>query len=96
MKQLDKETESKLNLLLTPLVIVAIVFACDLLLSLNMNAEDWGVPVMLGCAVFPVVGFSIAYIRQKCWGLLVFSVVLLLLMLLNMSNYFVDLLYPLL
>lgn len=91
MKQLDKDIEWKLNWLIAPLVIVALVFAADLLFDLRLGTLEWIKPALLGCALIPFVGFSIAYIRYKCWGLLSVTIALFVVMLLNMGNFFVDL-----
>lgn len=92
MKQLDKDLEWKLNWLIVPLVIVALVFAADILFGLGLDSVDWVKPAMLGCLLIPFTGFSIAYVRHKCWGLLAVTIALAAFMLLNMSNFFVDLL----
>ncbi len=39
-------------------------------------------------------GYSIAAIRQKCWGELAIGLVIFIVLLLNMSNIFVDMLHP--
>lgn len=92
MRQLDPDTDRKLHWLLTPFIIVVLVFVTDLLFDLSLNALSWGIPAILGCFLIPLIGFSIAYVRQKCWGLLAVTLSLTILMLLNMSNVFVNLL----
>lgn len=91
MKQLDSQLERRLNWLLAPLVVIAVLVVSDLLFEWGLGADVWGTPAMIGCVLLPAVGFSIAYIRHRCWGLLAFCWVFILLMLLNMSNFFVDL-----
>lgn len=93
MKQLDKALERKLTWLILPLIIIALVFFVDILFNLNMNTIDWIMPALICSAIIPIVGFSIAYIKNKCWGMLVVTVILLIFMVLNMTNFFIDLLY---
>lgn len=93
MKQLDKSTERKLTWLILPLGIVALIFFIDVLFDLNLNTIDWIEPALLACALIPIIGFSIAYIKQKCWGMFAITVVLTLIMVLNMTNFFIDLIF---
>ena len=92
MKQLDPDTNRKLHWLLTPFIVVVSVFVLDLLFDFGLNSLSWGIPAILGCFLIPLIGFSIAYFRQKCWGLLAITLSMTVLMLLNMSNVFVNLL----
>ncbi len=93
MKQLDKTVESKLTWLGLPLYVVGIFFVIDMCLDFRMNSINWIMPIMFGCSLIPLIGFSIAYIKYKCWGLLLLALALTLIMVLNMSNFFIDLLF---
>ena len=91
MKRLDKRLERKLSWLILPLAIIATVFFIDVLFDLNMQTIEWITPALLIGAMIPFVGFSIAYIKHKCWGMLTIALILIIFMLINMSNYFINL-----
>ena len=92
MKQLDKSVERKLSWLILPLLVMAVVFVVDLLLDFKMNTINWIMPALIGCGMIPIIGFSIAYIKYKCWGLLAITLALVVIMALNMGNFFTNLL----
>lgn len=94
MKQLDKDIERKLYWLLVPLLLVALTFAADILLNLHLGSLQWVKPALLAGFLIPVIGFSIAYIRYKCWGLLAVTLIVAVIAILNMCNVFTGLLLP--
>lgn len=91
MKQLDKSLERKLMILAIPLFLVATLFFIDILFDLNLNSIEWIDTVLVICALFPLLGFCIAYIRYKCWGMFIVTLFFIIVMILNMSNFFVKL-----
>ena len=59
-----------------------------------MDVLTWCKPALLGSLLIIFAGYAVAAVRQKCWGELTVSLIMLLFMLLNMSDFFVDLLLP--
>lgn len=94
MKQIDKATERKLYWLFTPMALVVAALILDLWFGVDLNFLSWCYPAILGSALIVFTGFAIAAIRQKCWGELAIALFIAIFMLLNMSNFFVDLLLP--
>lgn len=94
MKRIDKKTERKLYWLFIPMAIVVILLMLDLWFGMNIGFLTWGKPAILGSALIVFIGYSIAAIRQKCWGELAVALIIAVVMLLNMSNFFIDLLWP--
>lgn len=92
MRRLDKRLEWRLWWLMAPLFVVFVLFTGDICFEWNLNSLSWIMPALAVCFLIPLLGFSIAYIKYKCWGLLAITVAITVVMLLNMSNYFVDLL----
>lgn len=93
MKRIDINTQRKLYWLFIPLAIVVLIeitylwFNVNLLnlwFGLNIDILAWCKPALL-CSVFIVfIGYSIAALRQKCWGEFAIGLTILLTMLLNM------------
>lgn len=73
MKRLNKNTERKLNWLLAPAILVALILPIDLIFDLKLNSENWVLPILLAALMIPITAFAIAYIKNKCWGLLTFT-----------------------
>ena len=100
MKRIDKETEQKLYWLFTPMALVFVWMIVYLWFNVNLlekwfgldaDVMKWGMPSMLISVAIICTGFGIAAIKQKCWGQLVVALVMIIFALLNMSNFFVDL-----
>lgn len=99
MKRIDPKTQEKLYLLFIPLVITVVIeitylwFNVNILklwFGLNIDILVWTKPALLASVAIVFIGYSIAAIRQKCWGELTIAIVILIVMLLNMSNIFVN------
>lgn len=93
MKQIDKKTERKLLWLFVPASVVIVMFILDVFLNLNMNSIEWFKPVLIGTVSIGFVGFFIATIKQKCWGQFAILLAVYIIMILNMTNVFVNLLH---
>ncbi len=100
MKRIDIKTQRKLYWLFIPLLAVVSIemlylwFNVNLLklwLGIDIDILTWCKPALLVSVSFIFIGYSIAAIKQKCWGELTIAIVILLIMLLNMSNLFIDL-----
>lgn len=65
----------------------------DILLDLGMGSINWIKSALLVAALIPIVAFCIAYAKHKCWSMFVVTLLMSIFMLLNMSNFFVDLLF---
>ena len=100
MKRIDVKTQRKLYWLFIPLVIVVLfemsylwfnVNLLNLLFDIDVDILTWCKPALIGSALIIFIGYSIAAFRQKCWEELAIALVVLIVMLLNMSNVFVDL-----
>lgn len=103
MKRIDKETERKLFWLFIPMALVVLAMILELWFGINLPRQLFGLetdvlrwihPALIVSVLIVFGGYGIAAARQKCWGELACALVLLLLMLLNFSNVFVDLLLP--
>lgn len=101
MKRIDAKTRNKLYWLFTPLVVVGLILLTYIFSGVNIlnrwfgmdiDILEWVKPALLGSASIIFIGFSIAAVRQKCWEEFAFGIIILLIMLLNMSNFFVNLL----
>ncbi len=99
MKRIDIKTQRKLYWLFIPLVIVVLlemtylwfnVNIIELWFGVNINILTWCKPALIVSVLIIFVGYSIAALKQKCWGELAIALVVLLVMLLNMSNLFVP------
>ncbi len=88
MKRLDKETERKLNWLLAPGILVALILPLDLIFDLKLNSENWVMPYLLAALMIPIVVFAIVYIKNKCWGLLAFTLVIAMYIVWRLHSYF--------
>lgn len=100
MKRIDVKTQRKLYWLFIPLVIVVLlemiylwfnVNLLELWFGLNINILEWCKPALLVSVLIIFVGYSIAALKQKCWGELAIAFVVLLVLLFNMSNVFISL-----
>lgn len=100
MKRIDVKTQRNLYWLFIPLVIVVLlemsylwfnVNLLDLWFGIDIDILTWCKPALIGSALIIFIGYSIAAFRQKCWEELAIALVVLIVMLLNMSNVFVDL-----
>lgn len=60
----------------------------------DVDVLTWCKPALLGSLLIIFAGYAVVAVRQKCWGELTVSLIMLLFMLLNMSDFFVDLLLP--
>lgn len=94
MKRIDKKTERRLYWLFIPMGAVVLCLILDLWFGIGLNFLSWGMPALLGSALLVFTGYSIAAVRQKCWGELAVAIVMALVMLLNMSGFFIDLFMP--
>ncbi len=103
MKRIDKATERKLYWLFIPMGMVVVWIITYLWFDINLLERCFGVhidvlkwynPALIGAVMIVFAGYSIAAIRQKCWGELAIGLVIFIVLLLNMSNIFVDMLYP--
>lgn len=99
MKHLDKKTQRKLYWLFIPLAIVVLLEILYLWFNINIfklggidvDVLIWCKPALLVSALIIFIGYSIATIRQKYWGEFIIAIIMLIIMLLNMSNIFVNL-----
>lgn len=100
MKRIDIKTQRKLYWLFTPLAIVVLIEMIYLWFNLNLlelwfgldiDILTWCMPALLGSVLIVFIGYSIAALKQKCWEEFAIGIVILLIMLLNMSNFFVNL-----
>lgn len=99
MKHLDKKTQRKLYWLFIPLAIVVLLEILYLWFNINIfklggidvDVLIWCKPALLVSVLIIFIGYSIATIRQKCWGEFIIAIIMLIIMLLNMSNIFVNL-----
>ena len=103
MKRIDKRTQRKLYWLFIPMALVVVWMMLYLWLGVNLldrwfgwdgDVLTWCKPALLGSLLIIFAGYAVVAVRQKCWGELTVSLIMLLLMLLNMSDFFVDLLLP--
>ena len=103
MKRIDKRTQRKLQLLVNPMALVVVWMMLYLWFGVNLldrwfgwdvDVLTWCKPALLGSLLIIFAGYAVAAVRQKCWGELTVSLIMLLFMLLNMSDFFVDLLLP--
>ena len=101
MKRIDEKTQQKLYVLFIPLFIVVLIEIAYLwfdknlltiLFGLDIDILEWTPTLLLFSAMIIFIGYSIAAIKQKCWAELAIAGVILLVMLCNMSNFFVNLL----
>ena len=101
MKRIDSKTQQRLYVLFIPLAIVSIIEIVYLwfdknilkiLFGLDIDILEWTPTLLLFSAMIIFIGYSIAAIKQKCWAELAIAGVILLVMLCNMSNFFVNLL----
>lgn len=100
MRHIDKATERKLYWLFIPMAIVAVMamiylwFDIDLIqkwFGINTGILSWLNPTLMGCVILLAIGYSIAAIKQKCWGELAIILMIVLVSILNMCNVFVKL-----
>lgn len=97
MKRIDSETQKKLICLFLPLICTVLIEMTylwfninifELWFGININILRWCKPALLGAVVIIFIGYSIAAIRQKCWGEFTIAIVIFFIMLLNMINLF--------
>ena len=100
MKRIDIKTRRKLYWLFVPLITVVLleiiylwfnVNLLNLLFDIDVDILTWCKPALIGSTLIIFIGYSIAAFKQKCWEELAIALVVLIVMLLNMSNVFVDL-----
>lgn len=103
MKLIDKTTERRLYWLFTPMALVMVWFILYIWFDIDVLKLLSGVDVDVLSAIYPaiissylfiMIGYSIAAIKQKCWGLFAAILAITIVMFLNMSNFFVDLFIP--
>lgn len=103
IKRIDKSTERKLYWLFIPMAVVCVWLMVYLFSGVNLLLDWFGIdvdvltwckPALIVSLLIVFSGYSIAAIRQKCWGEFAIGLVMLLVVLLNMGNVFVDLLTP--
>lgn len=75
MKRLDPRTQEKLNWLCVPFAIVVILVFAGILFDWGLEFLTWAQPAMVACAALVFGGYSVAAIKQKCWGELVCAIV---------------------
>lgn len=90
-KQLDKRLDQKLRWLLAPLFLVGAFFLVDILFDLQLGSIHWIDKALIICYFIPFIGYSIAYYRYKCWELFIITIVMLIIGLLGMSDFFLKL-----
>lgn len=93
MKHIDKKTEQKLYWLFIPMALVVVTLILDLWFGVDLNFLAWYKPALIGSVLIVFTGYSIAAIKQKCWGYLAFLLLLLSVLLLNMSNVLINLFF---
>lgn len=100
MKRIDIKTQRKLYWLFIPLATVVSIemlylwFNVNILklwFGINIDILTWCKPALLISVSIIFLGYSIAAIKQKCWGELTIAIVILFIMLFNMSNLFIGL-----
>lgn len=91
MRQLDKRLDRRLRWLLAPLCIVAVFSFTDLLFDLQIGTLNWIDQALMICYLIPFIGYLIAYYRHKCWELFIITIVMLIIGLLGMSDFFLKL-----
>lgn len=99
MKRIDIDTQRKLYWLFIPLAVVVALEMIYLWFDLNLldlwfgwkiDILSWCNPALIVSTLIVFVGYSIAAIKQKCWGEFSIALVMLILMLLNMSNLLIS------
>lgn len=68
MKRIDPNTRAKLDWLFVPLAILTLLFFGNLYFEWGWDMASWMNSAVLGCAALIFGGYSIAAIKQKCWG----------------------------
>ncbi len=100
MKRIDVKTQRKLYWLFIPLVIVVLLemtylwFNVNILklwFGVNINILTWCKPALIASVLIIFVGYSIATLKQKCWGEFAIAIVVFVIMLLNMTNILIEL-----
>lgn len=101
MKRIDKNSQKKLYWSFLPMAIIVVLeilyicFDYDLLnrwLGIGVNPLEWISPALMWSLILVGGAFSVVAIRQKCWGELVIGLTVIIISLLNMSNFFVNIL----
>lgn len=78
MRQLSKETQKTLYWLMIPFGICLVLFAVDTIWNNCLNFMEWGVPALVGTLNLCIIAAAIACIRQKCWGLLILDICIMI------------------
>lgn len=103
IKQLSPDVERKLLWLFVPMALVVIwemsylwfdYNILDRWFGINVDVLEWCGTALLCSLGIIGIGYGIAAIRQKCWGLLSIIIAVLVITLLNMNNVFINLFYP--
>lgn len=101
MKRIDPDTRRKLYWLFTPMALVVVwmivylwwdVNLLELWFGADIDVLTWCKPALLCAMLIIFTGYAIAAVRQKCWGELTVAAVVIIVMLLNMANVFVNIL----
>lgn len=99
MKRIDTKTQKKLYWLFIPLAIVVIIemtylwFKVNIIqrcFNIDIDILTWCKPALILSVLIIFLGYSIAALRQKCWGELIVAIIIMVIMLLNMSNIFIG------
>lgn len=99
MKRIDINTQRKLYWLFTPLAVVVLleiiylwfnINLLDLWFGLDIDILSWCKPALLFSVLIIFVGYSIAALKQKCWGEFFIALIIFLIMILNMCNIFLS------
>lgn len=69
MKQLNKDTQKKLNWFLIPFGVMSIITFINLMRDNITSYMEWGRYALLGALDIYVVAFAVACVKEKCWGL---------------------------
>ena len=105
IKRVDEKTQRRMYWFCVPPVLVLLIFmlyACwdinifeswfglDVDIYTDIIESEWRTLAMSGYMLFVFLVYAIIAIRQKCWGELAITAVLMIIFILNMFNVFVP------
>ncbi|MBD5348355.1 MAG: hypothetical protein HDR84_03805 [Bacteroides sp.] len=79
MKQLNKDTQKKLNWFIIPFGILLIIFFVNLIQDNISDYMEWGRYALLASLDIYVIAFAAACVKEKCWGLFTVAILFFLL-----------------
>lgn len=99
MKHIDENAQRKLRWLYVPSIIVLLVFVLyafgdinifESLFGLDVDVLEWLKYASAICICLSFLVYAIIAIRQKCWGELAITAVIMTILILNLFNVFVP------